>query len=579
MKTKREHYTKEWGRILSALLALVLAVGLVLAVPALDGPALAAPEGSETADGSENDEAEDNEDPGTPGNTPSAGPAMTLDEALAKAQEDGCSLTLQFPIYGPNVIGSTAGEQAPKPENGDVVVDVYKIADAVKRPGVQTYQFELEKEGNEALFGALYGAIQDGKDGWRKTVSNGVMTFYYESTKDNVRAWTELVDQIARACLKTDNEIHPVVEGHAFGEKAPIEGLAPGLYLTVVRAETIPNPEPNSEEKALYSFIKDSGDQYKDLLNDGKGDPFKSFDYPQYITAQTIIAGDGSHERIPGTAGDFSTDLASIAYNNEYVYYFQPQLISLPGYSNGGVIDGTVNPGSNTGYTGSWQTSVAMVTKYNAKPRYVDLQIVKTLPRYLAGPKSVTFLYRIEATRDGKTVYSTIESISFDGPSTSGEATRVIVDCIPVDCSVTVTEINTGYTYSFKSGSAKSETNPGGHDGSLSMGSPNVNNAAQSVTIPARQLPGSILLNIPDADGGFETVRLDVGDTEIVTFENDLSDENKGGGSVVNIFTAGKDNWTWTKRTYDPATGELIEVDVTPTWEGGQPPVQKKNNT
>lgn len=554
MKTKRDQYKKERGRMLSALLAFVLAFGLAVAAPSLDGPALAAgldggpglvsdPSG---ADGT--DETRDTDPP-----APAAGPATTLDEALTPK---GCSLTLQFPETGTNVIGSS--EKIENPATGSLVVDVYKIADAVRLPGYQTYQFSVSRARNAALYDAidklLTKELEDA--GWyRDDAGNDTINFYYAPDPDaeDVRSWSEFVDALARACLLKSNKIEPV-RGQ-FGET--IEDLDPGLYLTVVHGTILDS-----------GFLPDDGDQYKD-----EGE-VPEFAYPQYITAQKLIGANDQFERyIDGT---ICTELAGTAYDETYLYLFQPQLVSLPGYSADGVA-GLNTPNNTSDPAGSWQTAVTLITKHGAKPRYIDLQIVKKLPTYLAGEDSVTFVYQIEYTDEKGNARTMTEAISFDGPSKDGKETRVIVSRIPLTSDIKVTEIYTGYTYQFAGVEAQTAQNLT-KTGTVypTLGTPDAK--SHSITIHAADLQaGSILLTVPNAPDAADknptahTARLDDGVTHIVTFSNDLAPTNRGGGSVVNSFAVDADSkWTWTKRAYDSSTQKWKEDKYTYTngkWE------------
>lgn len=558
MKTKRDQYKKERGRMLSALLAFVLAFGLAVAAPSLDGPALAADPAGLAGElgGGPNDElgGEPANGPLQQDGTPPAaepggaafGQGLTLDEALTPG---GCSLTLKFPEVGENVIG-TNGAKLVNPAESLVVVDVYKIADAVKLPGYQTYQFSIKPTDNKALYDAIDQLLTDDlkEAGWHKEgggAAGGTINFYYapDPNKENLHEWSEFVDALARVCLLEDNNIKPV--RGAFGQ--PIENLDPGLYLTVVHGEM---PEKG--------FLADDGDQYKD---EGEAPAFAC---PEYITAQTIRRADGRLERYAD--GTIRTELAGTAYDEGHVYLFRPQLVSLPGYSQDGIV-GADTPNNTSDTAGGWQQAVTMVTKHGAEPRYVDLQIIKQLPKYLAGQGGVTFVYQIDYTDEKGALRSMTEVISFNGPSKDGKETRVIVDRIPLTSAITVTEIYAGYTYKCDgiSGGAKQNSVGSGLDRSP-LGTAAIPN--RTITIQAAELqPGSIQLTVPDAPGTAgqnptaHTVRLDDGVTHIVTFSNTLDNTTKGGGSVVNSFAGGADGkWTWTKRVYDPASKTWKDV-------------------
>lgn len=566
MKTKRDQYKKERGRMLFALLAFVLAFGLAVAAPSLDGPALAAdpagpagePAGgpnSEPANGplQQNGGSGGGQDAGTSpaagqGGDPAPQPAVSGAALDLDALKGSCSLTLEFPKKGSNVIGSTTETLAnPDPAQVKIWVDVYKIADAVKKPGYQTYQFSISDQ-NKALYDAIDKLlVNDPNTGWYRAdnAGSGTINFYYapDPNKEDLHGWSEFVDALARVCLLESNTITPV-QGE-FGQ--PITGLDPGLYLTVVHGEIPQN-----------GLILDDGDQYKD---EGTA---PSFAYPEYITAQMLTGANARLERYAD--GTICTDLAGTAYDEKYVYLFQPQLVSLPGYTVDEQVPDAVP--NNTAENGTWQPAVTMVTKHEAEPRYVDLQIVKQLPKYLAGQDSVTFIYQIDYTDEKGAARSMTQAISFTGPSKDGKETRVIVDRIPLTSKeITVTEIYTGYTYQFASVAARAALNrTGTGQEHASLGA--ADTTTHSITIPAADLqPGSIQLTVPDAPAQnaqnptAHTVRLDDGVTHIVAFSNTLDDTTKGGGSVVNSFAGdAKGKWTWTKRAYDPASKTWKDV-------------------
>lgn len=531
MKTKRDQYKKERGRMLSALLAFVLAFGLAVAAPSLEGPALAADPSTLAGgtDGGQDGGGQTQQEGGQAGDTAGPQPGAALDLEALKGQ---CSLTLQFPKQG-NVIGALVDPPADLEQLG-LVVDVYKIADAVKKPGYQTYQFRVSEDSPYA--GVIDTLLSDKEigEGWSKTTdTDGGILFYYAPNPEapkpaDARSWSDFVDALARVCLPKSSGIDPNPKDQPFGAK--IEGLDPGLYLTVVHGAL---PED--------SFIMDDGDQYKEPVDQ----VFKNFDHPSYITEQMLLGPDGMPEvRLDNS---YYTDLAGTAYDEKYIYLFQPQLVSLPGYAVEGEPP-TAVPNS-AAQNGRWMPDVTIYTKHGAKPRYIDLQIVKKLPRYLAGEDSVTFVYEISYKDEAGQVQVMYESISFSGPSANGKETRIIVDRIPVGVDVTVTEIYAGYAYDLTSVIAEYKANSAAQGGGSWNLAPNLEK--RSITIPGEGIqPGSIQLTIPEQTG---TVRLDDGYTQVVVFENELNNNNKGGGSVVNSFSGvGGNGWTWTKRSYVP---------------------------
>lgn len=117
--------------------------------------------------------------------------------------------------------------------------------------------------------------------------------------------------------------------------------------------------------------------------------------------------------------------------SSEYTYSFTPYLVSLPNnyYSSSG--DDT------------WVYDVTAGLKPEQELRYGSIQINKTLDVYNATLGGASFIFSVEAVKDGETVYSDVVSLVFDGPGTKS----VEVGNIPAGAQVTVTEVYSGSSY------------------------------------------------------------------------------------------------------------------------------------
>ena len=177
--------------------------------------------------------------------------------------------------------------------------------------------------------------------------------------------------------------------------------------------------------------------------------------------------------------------------SSEYTYSFTPYLVSLPNnyYSSSG--DDT------------WVYDVTTGLKPEQEVRYGSVQINKTLDTYNATLGGASFIFSVEAVKDGETVYSDVVSLVFDGPGTKS----VEVGNIPAGAQVTVTEVYSGSSYQI------------------------VGNYVATAVISA-ETPAQ------------------------VSFANTYDGSNNGGSSIVNHFTytapegidSGEGTWNWTQQ-------------------------------
>ncbi len=163
-----------------------------------------------------------------------------------------------------------------------------------------------------------------------------------------------------------------------------------------------------------------------------------------------------------------------------WVYTFGPVLLAVPA---------TVD--------GAWSYELPVSMKAERVPRLTEIVIDKTLTSYNATLGPTTFLFDVEAERDGESVYSNVVGLTFSGPGTRS----VTVSGIPVGSHVTVTEVYSGGSYAVAGG---------------------------RVSVEIEQLP------LPEGEN-----------VTRVPFTNDYDDHRIPDGSVVNTFAFNGTGWQW----------------------------------
>ena len=155
--------------------------------------------------------------------------------------------------------------------------------------------------------------------------------------------------------------------------------------------------------------------------------------------------------------------------------------------------------GNNIGFTQNGRTSLALTgVNEHFITEYGELEITKTLSRYESS-EAATFVFQVEATKDGEVVYTNVAALTFTGAGTKS----VRLKHIPVGANVTVKEVYTGAAYELTSA------------------------ATQSTVI--------LSPDDPAAPAG-------------VSFTNDYDGSGKSGHGIVNEFqsvTSGEDEYQW----------------------------------
>lgn len=268
-------------------------------------------------------------------------------EPLQLERED-CSLTI-------NPEGPAQEGKAPFGDDlrsAGIMVDVYKVADAVKIAGYDSYTYD---------FADVY--------------EEGKISFTGNPMEAEAREWEKLAQEAA------DITLTKVVAGDLTG----LELVRQDFDITDPAANKI-----DSLETGLYLLIAHG--------RDSDGNPAGPQDYVARVKPDGAAEGTGE-------------TIVTIANSARYQYTFQPQLISIPGRPDAGHADTT---GGNTANRSDWQYDMTVNLKPERTQRTGSLRIIKTLTNYETTKGSPIFVFRIVARLDGEEVFEEYESIQFD---------------------------------------------------------------------------------------------------------------------------------------------------------------------
>ncbi len=306
--------------------------------------------------------------------------------------EADCSLKV-YPI-------STSSEFAEDLKtNASMIVDVYRVADAVPVAGVDMYGYQFVSPFNVKAVLDIAAAGMDLRTEDGAYVPNESMTN---------EIWSS-ISQAAAKIVKADFSFVPAVSSEkAKGEEyaavpaAPAEGeassaLETGLYLLVVHTDAV---KYWNEEKA--------------------GEP---------LTTRVV--------------------------SDTYLYSYAPQIVTLP-YKSAQMqpyVEGSpIKTSDNT----PWAYDLSVYLKAERQTRYADLTLTKTLQKYhLKTPVEVIFYVNAYDNPDEPPIYSKAYSIKFYGNGTKQRkalkvpigSTVVITESYPgPDCKQVVPANNEGYT-------------------------------------------------------------------------------------------------------------------------------------
>ncbi len=212
-------------------------------------------------------------------------------------------------------------------------------------------------------------------------------------------------------------------------------------------------------------------------------------------SAQIQLEKQTGQEHSQGKASGLATGMylveAGSVQSAEYTYDFIPYLAAVPANYYGETGDDT------------WIYDVETSLKPERLERYGSLLIEKALDSYNATVGGASFVFQVEAEKNGNSVYSDVASLTFDGPGTK----TLLIDRIPAGASVRVREVYSGSSYS------------------------PVSEAEQTVSITAE---------------GTGQVR--------ARFENTYDQRPNSGSSIVNHFQY--ENGVWTPEQLRDSSGE-----------------------
>ena len=192
--------------------------------------------------------------------------------------------------------------------------------------------------------------------------------------------------------------------------------------------------------------------------------------------------------------------LVTVAFSDEYAYYFLPEMFSLP--ARGTQQEAEAWPLIMEDRDTAWSYDRAITLKPTRAPRFGSVSIDKALLTYeLSEP--ATFVFEIVAELDGAVVYADVAAMTF---TAAGEQ-HVLAERIPVGAEVTVREVYSGSHY-------RAVTDTEGHA---------VVSADEIAHIP---------------------------------MENEYSGTPTGGHGIINRFTYDGETWQWVQSGGGNAGGE-----------------------
>ena len=127
-------------------------------------------------------------------------------------------------------------------------------------------------------------------------------------------------------------------------------------------------------------------------------------------------------------------------FDNDFNYTFTSYILYAP---TSDYI--TLGSGSD-----EWKYNASFLLKSEAKPKYGKVIITKNLKTFNDSLGTASFIFDVEATRDSKTVFSNVYTLTFDKNDNyvDGAFTKSItIDNVPAGTTITVTEVYSGASY------------------------------------------------------------------------------------------------------------------------------------
>lgn len=260
-----------------------------------------------------------------------------------------------------------------------------------------------------------------------------------------------------------------------------LQGVGPYAGLQLNNNQTFADWETVAQQAAAITF----GDEALLAAPAYTGFASETFDDVQAGLYLLVAHGTDVDPYIVAQPGEEGAPdrYVTVAQTDEHIYHYSPVLVALP--SKPADPDGHLN----TANPGEWSNHVTATLKPEQRPRYGDMEIVKTLNTFVQG-EPATFVFLVEAWLHDKLVYSEVFTITFTG---AGQESLLLEKCIPVGAQVVVTEVWSGASYTLTTEND------------------------QTCVIDAEELVG-------------------------VTFENEPDITTKEGGSINNQFTDRDEN-------------------------------------
>lgn len=454
--------------------------------------------------------------------------------AAALDLEEDCFMTI-FPESKDKTAEQKFGDDLEI--NAQVVIDVYKVADAIRVPGYDAYSYEFKGAYKEL-------SLPQNKD------SEGIK---HPTAED----WRSLSQEAAEIALTGNGDTRLVISTvDASKDRRP-------MWLPS-------DPDTGETAAGLYLLIARSRDMSEIA------------DYKIHMGSET-------------------GDIATIASSEQYTYIFSPELISIPMRGQGETLDvkgpspeaenGPLPGGMSGDYTyttsddGEWIYNLNVYLKPVRVPRYGSLEIEKKLnvyeseeevatpstPPTIGQEEQTTFIFEAsweEKDENGNSKTNTrVDSVTF--PIIKADGTKaydwyLYMDRIPVGTDIKVTEVYSGASY-----------DNADKDGITRMIQVKAEKIKDGIALLNKDNTIKTIINssqlAPEVDGnGKRTVPVEAS----VAFTNTYNWDQKKGYGIKNQFTYDENGkWLWTsdpqQEAGDPGmpifNGEISHLDVEQT--------------
>lgn len=297
-----------------------------------------------------------------------------------------CSLT----VYAT----SSDGEFAEDLKEARVVVDLYRVADAVETAAPDGYDYRPDP-----FYEEMFRSYGEGPEGSLLDEAGKVRADQLDSESWRRLAWRAAEEALGVSPEEADSGngagetkeagVTPgesantlIQKGIPAGGKA--EGLAPGLYLLIARGAEWNDPG---------HYVRTAGNE------------------------------------------EGEKHLVTAAYSEENGYVFEPVLVSVP--TKEANEDGVIRSEA----PGPWIYDTDVYLKPEQMP-YGSLYIIKDLLTYEDSGEA-SFVFQVDVTLDGRLIDSRVVGMIF----TSAGRQELLVDKIPAGATVTVTEVYSGASY------------------------------------------------------------------------------------------------------------------------------------